>query len=208
MGVKIERRLNYLKGRIMSSELLHELFSGLEKSVHERLVMAEDVLHKKQESELAELVRVHGYKIDALSLQLTRISEQLAQMKTPPSLLPSAMATMMTASAPAPAPAPSAAKVAGTTLKNVMISPPVVAKPLLLPEPEVVEEEVDDAEVEEEAEEEVEEEEAVELEEFTYKNKTYYKDGENQVYQLSSDGELDDTPVGIWNEKTKRIHPI
>ena len=207
MGVKIERRLNYLKGRIMSSELLHELFSGLEKSVHERLVMAEDVLHKKQESELAELVRVQGYKIDALSIQLTRMAEQLAQMKTPPSLLPSAMATMMTASAPAPAPAPSAAKVAGTTLKNVMISPPVVAKPVLLPEPEVVEEEVDDAEVEEEAEEEVEEE-AVELEEFTYKNKTYYKDGENQVYQVDSDGELDDTPIGIWNEKTKRIHPI
>jgi hypothetical protein len=48
----------------------------------------------------------------------------------------------------------------------------------------------------------------VELEEFTYKNKTYYKDGENQVYQIGSDGELDNTPVGIWNEKTKRIHPI
>lgn len=207
MGVKIERRLNYLKGRIMSSELLHELFSGLEKSVHERLVMAEDVLHKKQESELAELVRVHGYKIDALSLQLTRISEQLAQMKTPPSLLPSAMATMMTATAPVPAPAPT------TTVKNVMVSPPVVAKPapILLPEPEVIEEEVDDAEaevVEEEEAEEVEEEDAVELEEFTYKNKTYYKDGENQVYQIDSDGELDDTPIGIWNEKTKRIHPI
>lgn len=194
----------------MSSELLHELFSGLEKSVHERLVMAEDVLHKKQESELTELVRIQGYKIDALSLQLSRMAEQLAQMKTPPSLLPSAMATMMTASAPAPAPAPSVAKVAGTTLKNVMISPPVVAaKPVLLPEPEVVEEEVDDAEVEEEVEEEEVEEEAMELEEFTYKGKTYAKDGENQVYQLNSEGELeDDTPIGIWNEKTKRIHPI
>jgi hypothetical protein len=193
----------------MSSELLHELFSGLEKSVHERLVMAEDVLHKKQESELTELVRIQGYKIDALSLQLSRMAEQLAQIKTPPSLMPSAMVTMMTASAPAPAPL--AAKVTGTTLKNVMISPPVLGKHVLLPEPEVVEEEVDDAEVEEEveeAEEEVEEE-AMELEEFTYKGKTYAKDGENQVYQLNSEGELeDDTPIGIWNEKTKRIHPI
>jgi hypothetical protein len=170
--------------------------------------MAEDVLHKKQESELTELVRIQGYKIDALSLQLNRMADQLAQMKTPPSLMPSAMVTMMTASAPAPAPL--AAKVTGTTLKNVMISPPVLAKPVLLPEPEVVEEEVDDAEVEEEeeAEEEVEEE-AMELEEFTYKGKTYAKDGENQVYQLNSEGELeDDTPIGIWNEKTKRIHPI
>ena len=189
----------------MSSELLHELFSGLEKTVHERLTMAEDVLHKKQESELAELVRVQGYKIDALSLQLTRMAEQLAQMKTPPSLMPSAMATMMTASAPAPASAP----VALNTVKNVMVSPPVVSTkvvPVLLPEPEVVEEEVDDAEAE--VEEEEEEEEAVELEEFTYKNKTYYKDGENQVYQIGSDGELDDTPIGMWNEKTKRITPI
>ena len=193
----------------MSSELLHELFRGLEKNVHERLTMAEDVLHKKQESELAELVRVQSYKIDALSLQLTRMAEQLAQMKTPPSLMPSAMATMMTASAPAPAPASAPAPVALNTVKNVMVSPPVVSTkvvPVLLPEPEVVEEEVDDAEAEEVEEEE--EEEAVELEEFTYKNKTYYKDGENQVYQIGSDGELDDNPVGIWNEKTKRIHPI
>ena len=191
----------------MSSELLHELFSGLEKSVHERLVMAEDVLHKKQESELAELVRVQGYKIDALSLQLNRVVEQLSQMKTPASLLPSAMSTMMVASAPAPVAA------TPTVTKNVMVSPPVVAAkpvvPVLLPEPEVVEEEVDDAEAEvEEEEAEEEEEEAVELEEFTYKNKTYYKDGENQVYQIGGDGELDDTPIGIWNEKTKRIHPI
>lgn len=194
----------------MSSELLHELFSGLEKSVHERLVMAKDVLDKKQESELAELVRLHGYKIDALSLQLSRISEQLTQMKTPTSLLPSAMSTMMTATAPL-ATAPLATAPVATT-KNIMISPPVVpTKPVLLPPPVLLpEEEVDDAEVEveEEEEEEVEEEEAVELEEFTYKNKTYYKDGENQVYQIGSDGELDDTPIGIWNEKTKRIHPI
>lgn len=187
----------------MSSELLHELFSGLEKSVHERLVMAEDVLHKKQESELAELLRIQGYKIDALSLQLNRVVEQLSQMKNPPSLMPSAMATMMTVATPAP--------VAVNTIKNVMVSPPAVpTKPvaILLPEPEVVEEEVDDAEAEVEEEEEVDEEEAVELEEFTYKNKTYYKDAENQVYQLGSDGELDDTLIGIWNEKTKRIHPI
>lgn len=188
----------------MSSELLHELFSGLEKSVHERLVMAKDVLDKKQESELAELVRLHGYKIDALSLQLSRISEQLTQMKTPTSLLPSAMSTMMTATAQV------ATMPVAATIKNVMISPPVVpTKPVLLPPPVLLpEEEVDDAEVEIEEEEEVEEEEAVELEEFTYKNKTYYKDGENQVYQIGSDGELDDTPIGIWNEKTKRIHPI
>ena len=67
-----------------------------------------------------------------------------------------------------------------------------------------------EAEVEAEAEEEVEEEEeaeeeAMELEEFEYKGVTYYRDGENQVYQKDDDGDLDDTPIGVWNEDKKKI---
>lgn len=38
------------------------------------------------------------------------------------------------------------------------------------------------------------------LEEFTFKGKTYYKDGDNLVYILNSDGELNEDPVGRWNE--------
>ena len=60
--------------------------------------------------------------------------------------------------------------------------------------------------VEEEAvEEEAEEEEAVEYEEIEYKGVTYYKDSENQVYVLDADGDLDDAPVGVWNEEKKKV---
>jgi hypothetical protein len=72
-------------------------------------------------------------------------------------------------------------------------------------EEELAEEEGELAEEEEEAAEEEEEEEALELEEFEYKGVTYYKDSENQVYQKDSDGDLDDTPIGIWNEAKQKI---
>jgi hypothetical protein len=57
----------------------------------------------------------------------------------------------------------------------------------------------------EEEEEEEEQEEAVEYEEIEYKGVTYYKDSENQVYVLDADGDLDDTPVGVWNEEKKKV---
>jgi hypothetical protein len=74
--------------------------------------------------------------------------------------------------------------------------------------PDQEEQEVDEEEEaeEEEAEEEEEEaEEAVEYEEIQYKGVTYYKDSENQVYVLDADGDLDDTPVGVWNEEKKKV---
>ena len=64
---------------------------------------------------------------------------------------------------------------------------------------EVEAEEVEAEEVEEEAEEE-----ALELDEFEYKGVTYFRDSENQVYQVDVDGDLDDTPIGVWSvEKAK-----
>jgi hypothetical protein len=59
--------------------------------------------------------------------------------------------------------------------------------------------------LEEEEEEEEEEEVAVEYEEIEYKGVTYYKDSENQVYLLDEDGDLDDTPVGIWNPQKEKV---
>jgi len=73
-------------------------------------------------------------------------------------------------------------------------------------EEEEVEEEVEEEleeEVEEEVEEEEEEEEAVE--EFTFKNKTYYRDGSKQVYVMGPDGELKEDPVGRWDEARKIV---
>jgi hypothetical protein len=66
-------------------------------------------------------------------------------------------------------------------------------------------EEAEEEEEAEEAEEAEEEEEAVEYEEIEYKGVTYYKDSENQVYVLDADGDLDDTPVGVWNEEKKKV---
>lgn len=64
--------------------------------------------------------------------------------------------------------------------------------------------EVDETEEVDEEEEE-EEEEALELEEFEYKGVTYFKDSENQVYEKDDDGDLNDTPVGVWNEEKKKV---
>ena len=34
---------------------------------------------------------------------------------------------------------------------------------------------------------------------------TYYKDSSNQVYKMDDDGDLDDTPIGVWNEQKQKI---
>ena len=197
----------------MSEQLIHELFRGVESVVHERLVIAEDVLQKKQSSELAEMVKIQGYKIDSLSMQLHKLSDLItvltslkASQINHPFIHPDSVAFMPQAPMPQ-APMPQAAPMpfAEPVLKNVTIGPCVSAIDMT---EEVLEEEVLEEE-EEEVEEEVEEEaQEVELEEFIYKKKTYYKDGENQVYQMDSDGNLDDSPIGVWNEQTQRIHPM
>jgi hypothetical protein len=199
----------------MSEQLIHELFRGVESVVHERLVIAEDVLQKKQSSELAEMVKVQGYKIDSLSMQLHKLSEQIAILTSlkasqinHPFIHPDSVAFMPQAPMPQAASMPQAAmpqaaSMSEPVLKNVTIGPCVSAI-------DMAEEELEEEVLEEEVLEEEEEEEAqeVELEEFIYKKKTYYKDAENQVYQMDSDGNLDDSPIGVWNEQTQRIHPM
>jgi len=112
----------------MSEQLIHELFRGVESVVHERLVIAEDVLQKKQSSELAEMVKVQGYKIDNLSMQLHKLSEQIA-------ILTSLKASQINQPfIPAPVIVP-----VEPVLKNVTIGPCVSAIDMV--EEEVVEEE-------------------------------------------------------------------
>ena len=76
-------------------------------------------------------------------------------------------------------------------------------------EQEVVEEEQEEQEVVEEEQEVVEEEQEVveeqELTEFEYKGMILYRDGENKVYQMDEDGELVDTPIGVWNETKQKV---
>jgi len=204
----------------MSEQLIHELFRGVESVVHERLVIAEDVLQKKQSSELAEMVKVQGYKIDSISMQLHKLSEQItmlisikASQINHPYIHHDSVAFMPQAPMPQ-APMPQAASMSEPVLKNVTIGPCVSAIDMAEEEleEEVLEEEVleeeEEEEVEEEEEEEEEEAKEIELTEFIYKKKTYYKDAENQVYQIDSDGNPDDNPIGVWNEQTQRIHPM
>ena len=69
------------------------------------------------------------------------------------------------------------------------------------------EEEEEEEEAEEEAEEEEEEaeEEGVELEEITYKEQSYYKDGEGFIYGIDEEGQPTDQPIGIWKEKSQSV---
>lgn len=101
--------------------------------------------------------------------------------------------------------------------------PAAVPVPVAVPEPEMEvessieqeeeeeaqEEDVVEAEAEEEEEEEEEAEEeegeAVELEEFQFKNTTYYRDAQNQVYGLDADGELKEEPIGTWDLARQRV---
>ena len=70
-------------------------------------------------------------------------------------------------------------------------------------EEEAEEEEGEEGETEEQ--EDMDEEEVVTFEEFEYKGITYYKDSDGQVYQKDADGDLDDTPIGLWNEAKQKL---
>jgi flagellar biosynthesis GTPase FlhF len=72
-------------------------------------------------------------------------------------------------------------------------------------EAEEQEEEETEEQQEQEEQEEEETEEELELEEVEFNGKTYYKDDENIVYGLDKNGEIDETPLGRWYEKTKSI---
>lgn len=56
-----------------------------------------------------------------------------------------------------------------------------------------------------ESEAEVEAEEESDLVEFEYKGVTYYRDSENQVYELNDEGELNEDPIGVWNEQKQKV---
>ena len=72
-------------------------------------------------------------------------------------------------------------------------------------EAEAEEEQEEEAEAEEEQEEMETEEEVITFESFEYKGETYYKDPDGQVYQADADGDLDETPIGVWNEAKQKI---
>jgi hypothetical protein len=72
---------------------------------------------------------------------------------------------------------------------------------------EVQEEETQEEEVQEEEEEaQEEEEEGIELEEITVKGVNYYKDPEEGfIYEIDSEGQPSENPIGVWKTKTQTI---
>ena len=76
-------------------------------------------------------------------------------------------------------------------------------------EEQVEEEQEEEQQAEEQqAEVEVEAEEQEEVEEYKqveWKGQSYWVDGSQQVYEMDSDGDLIDTPIGIWREETKKL---
>jgi len=75
-------------------------------------------------------------------------------------------------------------------------------------EEEQVEEQVEQEEEQEVEQEEEQEEEQEALTEFEYKGMVLYRDAENKVYQIDDEGELVDTPIGIWNEVKQKVLAI
>ena len=70
----------------------------------------------------------------------------------------------------------------------------------------VQEEQVEEEEEEQEEEEEEEEEEGVELEEIIVKGVHYYKDPEEGfIYEIDSEGQPSENPIGVWKTKTQTI---
>ena len=69
---------------------------------------------------------------------------------------------------------------------------------------EAVATEAEEAEEQEEAQED--EEEGVELEEITVKGVNYYKDPEEGfIYEIDSEGQPSENPIGVWKTKTQTI---
>lgn len=105
---------------------------------------------------------------------------------------------------------PSAPFMEEPPVKQEMKRQPTVLKQNIVQivEAKVVEEEVvevEEVEEEVEGEGEEEEEDGEALEEFEWKGVTYYRDSEKNVYRMDEDGDLQDEPVGRWNEEKQKV---
>jgi hypothetical protein len=211
--------------------MVRELFRGLETTIHERLSIIEELLRSSAGGDGSmeksmQIQRPDPAVLDRLSKLESRVDKTVSMLHILNDTLNVSLDAMkhtirrLEASHTATIPSPDevqqeiahrevtgAAELAEAEAAEVEEQEEVVEEEE--EEEEVVEEEV--VEEEEVEEEEVEEEgEELELEEFVYKRngKSYYRDQDNNVYQDDEDGNLVDTPVGVWNPKTERIHPL
>ena len=218
--------------------MVRELFRGLETTLHERLTIIEELLRKPlggdgSIEQSMQIQRPDPAVLDRLAKvesQVSRALESFEMMIDSMNRLGSEFSALRSAvkllEASHIANVPVAEEVQQEIAKREVVAAPELAEAEAAEveeEEEEEEEEVEEEEEEEEVEEEVEEEEeevveeeageeevALELEPFVYKRngKTYYRDPENNVYQDDEDGNLIDTPIGVWNATTQRIHPL
>jgi hypothetical protein len=201
----------------MSTEpLIRELFRGLEATLHERLSMIEQVLHSVEKpkvplydhefvSRIERLEKLVAASPSNHSLLYSRLTAAEANLASLFSEIEQIRSAQKSVSLPSPI-LPLRSFTVEVPVNELLLSgdekhldeePPVEVDEELAEEEEEAEEEA--------AEEEEEEEEGLAVEEFTYKGKTYYKDEENQVYEMDEEGGLSD-PIGSWNGK--RIIPF
>jgi hypothetical protein len=190
----------------MSAEpLIRELFRGLETTIHERLGMIEQILHSVEKpkvplydnefiSRIERLERLVATQNPLQNLndnslleeRVTALEENLASLFSD--------VERMKESAPSPI----------LPMRTHTVDMLLSGDEKIIDEEPVIEV-VENVQEEEIVEEEEEEEKELALEEFEYKGKTYYKDEENQVYEMDEEGDISE-PIGSWNGK--RIIPF
>jgi hypothetical protein len=199
----------------MSASMIHELFRGLERTIHERLAIIEELVQRPQAAVASNPLQE---KVDAMAERITELEAQVRNLRVENSpLIPlhplngievvPKREVVITGVSPEPL------SMADRLLLNTS------AREALEKADEeeedctqdIVEEEQEEEQEEEfveefvEEEEEEEEEDAEELSSFEYKGATYYRDSDNSVFMTDDEGELIPTPIGVWSEVKKRI---
>lgn len=191
----------------MSTEpLIRELFRGLETTIHERLSMIEQVLHSVEKPKVPLYDNEFISRIERLERLVA--SQNVVQVPGDNSLLEERVTALeenlasLFSDVERLKEIPSPILPMRTHTVDMLLS----GDEKILDEEPIVEvvENVQEEDLVEEAEEEEEEAELA-LEEFEYKGKTYYKDEENQVYEMDEEGDISE-PIGVWNGK--RIIPF
>lgn len=191
--------------RKMNAEpLIRELFRGLETTIHERLSMIEQVLHSVEKPKVPLYDNEFISRIERLERLVA--SQNMVQVPGDNSLLEERVTALEE----------NLASLFSDVERLKEIPSPILpmrthtVDMLLSGDEKVLDEEpivevVENVQEEELVEEEEEAEEELALEEFEYKGKTYYKDEDNQVYEMDEEGDISE-PIGVWNGK--RIIPF
>jgi hypothetical protein len=202
-----------------NSGMIRELFRSLEATLHERLTLIEQVIQTLEKPKIPLYDHEFVSRIDRLEQLLHQFSNTHTNVPSSESLHNSMLEERVTAleeqlastSAELEMLRNSSHRTSVFEEQNVVLDTQDDIDEAVAEDEnhEVVEEEEDDVEeevVEEEVVEEEQDEQELELEEFEYKGRTYYMDGEKNVYTTDDEGDVVSEPIGVWNGK--KIIPL